>query len=101
MNAAREMRSYRLTQFGSPLKEVIESPPAPTGTQVLLRVRACGVCHSDIHISDGYFDLGRERKVDLSKAIQPPRILGHEIVGVDIVPGAVAQHPSLQRQSFL
>ena len=82
MNAAREMRSYRLTQFGSPLKEVIESPPAPTGTQVLLRVRACGVCHSDIHISDGYFDLGRERKVDLSKAIQPPRILGHEIVGV-------------------
>jgi len=81
MNAARQMRSYRLTQFGSPLKETIESPPVPTGSQVLLRVRACGVCHSDIHLSEGYFDLGHERKADLSKAIQPPRILGHEIVG--------------------
>ncbi len=82
MTAARQMRSYRLTQFGSPLKEIIESPPVPTGTQVLLRVRACGVCHSDIHLSEGFFDLGRGRKADLSNAIQPPRILGHEIVGV-------------------
>ena len=62
MTAARQVRSYTLTQFGSPLKEVIESPAVPTGTQVLLRVRACGVCHSDIHLSEGYFDLGRERK---------------------------------------
>src|SRR5271166_3111502 len=82
MNAARRMRSYTLTQFGSPLKEVIESPPVPTGTQVLLRVRACGVCHSDVHLSEGYLDLGRGRKADLSNAIQPPRILGHGIVGV-------------------
>ncbi len=82
MNPARQMRSYRLTQFGSPLKEIIESPPGPMGTQVLLRVRACGVCHSDVHLSEGYLDLGRGRKADLSTAVQPPRILGHEIVGV-------------------
>jgi D-arabinose 1-dehydrogenase-like Zn-dependent alcohol dehydrogenase len=82
MNSARQMRSYKLTQFGAPLHEIIESPPLPTGTQVLLRVRACGVCHSDIHVSEGYFDLGRGRKVDLSGAIPLPRILGHEIVGV-------------------
>jgi D-arabinose 1-dehydrogenase-like Zn-dependent alcohol dehydrogenase len=82
MNSARQMRSYKLTQFGAPLHEIIESPPLPTGTQVLLRVRACGVCHSDIHVSEGYFDLGRGRKVDLSGAIPLPRILGHEIVSV-------------------
>jgi alcohol dehydrogenase/propanol-preferring alcohol dehydrogenase len=82
MNSAQRMRSYKLAQFGEPLREVIESPPVPTGTQVLLRVRACGVCHSDIHISEGYFDLGRGRKADLSGAIQLPRVLGHEIVGV-------------------
>ena len=82
MNAARQMRVSGFTEFGAPLKEVMESPPAPTGTQVLLRVRACGVCHSDVHLSEGYFDLGRGRKADVSKAIQPPRILGHEIVGV-------------------
>jgi D-arabinose 1-dehydrogenase-like Zn-dependent alcohol dehydrogenase len=94
MTAARQVRSYTLTQFGSPLKEVIESPPVPTGTQVLLRVRACGVCHSDIHLSEGYFDLGRERKADLSKAMQPPRILGHEIVGMvdELGPDASGVH---------
>jgi D-arabinose 1-dehydrogenase-like Zn-dependent alcohol dehydrogenase len=94
MTAARQMRSYTLTQFGSPLKEVIESPPVPTGTQVLLRVRACGVCHSDIHLSEGYFDSGRERKADLSKAMQLPRILGHEIVGMvdELGPDASGVH---------
>jgi D-arabinose 1-dehydrogenase-like Zn-dependent alcohol dehydrogenase len=82
MNPGQRMHSYKLAQFGEPLREVIESPPVPTGTQVLLRVRACGVCHSDIHISEGYFNLGRGQKTELSRAVQLPRILGHEIVGV-------------------
>jgi D-arabinose 1-dehydrogenase-like Zn-dependent alcohol dehydrogenase len=73
MNNATTMRSYKLTQFGEPLSEVIESPPAPTGAQVLLRVKACGVCHSDIHIADGYFDLGRGEKLDLARTIKLPR----------------------------
>jgi D-arabinose 1-dehydrogenase-like Zn-dependent alcohol dehydrogenase len=76
------MRSYKLTQFGSPLAEVIEASPAPTATQVLLRVSACGVCHSDLHIADGYFDLGQGQKLDLAPAVKLPRILGHEIAGV-------------------
>jgi D-arabinose 1-dehydrogenase-like Zn-dependent alcohol dehydrogenase len=76
------MRSWKLTQFGAPLSEVIESPPAPQGAQVLLRVKACGVCHSDLHIADGYFDLGQGRKLDLAPAVKLPRILGHEIAGV-------------------
>jgi D-arabinose 1-dehydrogenase-like Zn-dependent alcohol dehydrogenase len=76
------MRSYKLAQFGAPLTEVIESPPAPKGAQVLLRVGACGVCHSDLHIADGYFDLGEGQKLDLAQAVKLPRILGHEIAGV-------------------
>jgi D-arabinose 1-dehydrogenase-like Zn-dependent alcohol dehydrogenase len=82
MAGAGGMRSYKLTQFGTPLTEVIESPPAPKGAQVLLRVSACGVCHSDLHIADGYFDLGHGQKLDLAAAVKLPRILGHEIVGV-------------------
>jgi D-arabinose 1-dehydrogenase-like Zn-dependent alcohol dehydrogenase len=82
MAGASGMRSYKLTQFGAPLSEVIESPPAPTGAQVLLRVSACGVCHSDLHIADGYFDLGHGQKIDLAAAVKLPRILGHEIAGV-------------------
>jgi D-arabinose 1-dehydrogenase-like Zn-dependent alcohol dehydrogenase len=76
------MRSWKLTQFGGPLAEVIESPPAPTATQVLLRVSACGVCHSDLHVADGHFDLGQGQKLDLAPAVKLPRILGHEIAGV-------------------
>ena len=76
------MRSYRLTQFKEPLVEVIEAPPAPSGAQVLLRVKACGVCHSDVHIADGYFDLGRGERLDLAPVVKLPRVLGHEIVGV-------------------
>ena len=62
------MRSYKPTPFGAPLSEVIDSPPAPKGAQVLLRVSACGVCHSDLHIADGYLDLGGAR----SWTLRPP-----------------------------
>ncbi len=82
MAGASGMRSYKLTQFGAPLTEVIELPPAPKGAQVLLLVSACGVCHSDLHIADGYFDLGHGQKLDLAPAVKLPRILGHEIAGV-------------------
>jgi D-arabinose 1-dehydrogenase-like Zn-dependent alcohol dehydrogenase len=81
MDAGR-MRSYKLTGFSAPLAEAIESPPAPKGAEVLLRVSACGVCHSDLHIADGYFDLGQGQKLDLTPIVNLPRILGHEIVGV-------------------
>ena len=49
---------------------------------MLLRVSACGVCHSDLHIADGYFDLGQGQKLDLAPAVKLPRVLGHEIAGV-------------------
>jgi D-arabinose 1-dehydrogenase-like Zn-dependent alcohol dehydrogenase len=82
MASASGMRSYKLTRFAAPLTEVIESPPAPKGAQVLVRVSACGVCHSDLHIADGYLDLGQGQKLDLAPVVKLPRILGHEIVGV-------------------
>jgi len=82
MAGERGMRSWKLTEFGAPLTRIIESPPAPAGTQVLMRVSACGVCHSDLHIADGYFDLGQGQKLDLAPAVKLPRVLGHEIAGV-------------------
>jgi alcohol dehydrogenase, propanol-preferring len=81
MGGSGKMLSYNLTQFNAPLTEVIESPPEPRGAQVLFRVKACGVCHSDVHLADGYFDLGGGRKLDLAQGVKLPRILGHEIVG--------------------
>lgn len=82
------MKSYKVTQFGAPLVEVDEPAPVPKASEVLLRVVACGVCHSDLHIWDGHFDLGGGKQMDLSRGILLPRTLGHEIVGEVVATGA-------------
>jgi len=65
------MRAMVLTKQGSPL-ELAEIPePQPEPWQVRLRVQACGLCRTDLHVADG--DL-REPKL--------PLVLGHQIVGV-------------------
>ncbi len=76
------MRSYQITEFGKPLEARDYPTPAPRGTEVLMRVRACGVCHSDLHIWQGYFDLGDGKRITLAdRGVEPPFTLGHEIVG--------------------
>lgn len=80
------MLSYQVETFGRPLAQVLRDTPAPQGCEVLLRVAACGVCHSDVHLQDGYFDLG-ETKADLTRSVQPPRTLGHEIAGTVLAAG--------------
>ncbi|HUI19185.1 MAG TPA: alcohol dehydrogenase [Alphaproteobacteria bacterium] len=75
------MQSYQLKAFGTPLEAVASPAPAPKGSEVLLRVTACGVCHSDLHLRDGYFALGGEKKLDLSRGLPLPHVLGHEIAG--------------------
>ena len=81
------MRSFKVTGFGAPLQEVTEPLPVPEATEVQLRVVACGVCHSDLHIWDGYFDLGGGRRMDLGRGVPLPRTLGHEIVGEVVAAG--------------
>lgn len=75
------MQSYQVHEFGEPLRLIESETPIPQGAEVLLLVRACGVCHSDVHLRDGFFDLGEGRKANLARSIAPPRTLGHEIVG--------------------
>ncbi len=81
------MLSYQLEAFGKPLAQVIRETPQPQGSEVVMSVQSCGVCHSDVHLADGYFDLGGENKLDLTRTVQPPRTLGHEIAGVVVAVG--------------
>ncbi len=60
------MISYQLESFGKPLAEVLRETPMPQGTEVIVRVGSCGVCHSDVHLHDGYFDLGEGNKLDMT-----------------------------------
>jgi D-arabinose 1-dehydrogenase-like Zn-dependent alcohol dehydrogenase len=71
-----------LVAYGAPLCETIVDCPKPQGSEVLVRVERCGVCHSDLHIQDGYFKLGGDKKLDVSAGRALPFTLGHEIAGV-------------------
>jgi alcohol dehydrogenase/propanol-preferring alcohol dehydrogenase len=77
------MKSFKVTDFNAPLTEVDEPTPQPSGTQVLIKVKAAGVCHSDLHIWEGGYDLGHGRKpLSLKdRGVALPRVMGHESVG--------------------
>ncbi|MBR0795835.1 alcohol dehydrogenase catalytic domain-containing protein [Bradyrhizobium jicamae] len=77
------MKSFQVVDFNAPLKEVDHPTPQPSGTQVLIRVKAAGVCHSDLHIWEGGYDLGHGRKpLSLKdRGVSLPRTMGHETVG--------------------
>ena len=76
------MRSYQITEFGEALEARDYPTPEPRGTEVLVRVNACGVCHSDLHLWHGFFDLGDGKKITLAdRGVELPFTLGHEIVG--------------------
>ena len=47
-----------------------------------MRIERCGVCHSDLHLQDGYFSLGADKKLDVRAGRTLPFTLGHEIAGV-------------------
>ena len=71
-----------LVKFDAPLCETIVDTPKPKGAEVLLRVERCGLCHSDLHIQDGYADIGGGKKLDTTRGMTLPFTLGHEIAGV-------------------
>ena len=77
------MRSFQVADFNAPLKEVEQPTPQPSGTQVLVKVKAAGVCHSDLHIWEGGYELGHGRKpLSLKdRGVSLPRTMGHETVG--------------------
>lgn len=73
LNMAQSQRAMRAVLFegvGRPLRVVERAIPEPEPGRLLLRVAACGVCRTDLHLLDGEVEIA-----------DPPRILGHQIVG--------------------
>ena len=86
------MKSYDVCECGAPLRLIERPTPKPAGTEILLKVIAAGVCHSDLHIWDGYYDLGGGKRLKLSdRGVKLPLTMGHENVGevVAVGPDAV------------
>src|SRR5262245_60195143 len=85
------MHREALVDYGKPLQVMEAATPKPQGSEVLLRVTHCGVCHSDVHLQDGYFDLGGGQKLDVRANRAMPFTLGHEIAGVVEAMGSAAE----------
>ena len=75
------MRAIVFEAAGETLKEVELPDPAPRAGQVLLAIRACGVCRTDLHIVDG--ELAHPKL---------PLVPGHQVVG-DVVAGGLRFEP--------
>ena len=86
------MRSYDVARFGAPLQLFERPTPKPAGTEVLVRTLAAGVCHSDLHLWEGEYDLGGGKKLHVKdRGITPPFTMGHEIVGEVVALGPEAE----------
>jgi D-arabinose 1-dehydrogenase-like Zn-dependent alcohol dehydrogenase len=82
------MLSYQVVASGAPLRLTEQEIPTPQGTQVLLAVLASGVCHSDLHIWDGYYEIGGGKKLNLlERGVKLPLTMGHENVGKVVAVG--------------
>ena len=86
------MRMFQVCTCGQPLQFNETATPQPKGSEVLLKVLAAGVCHSDLHLADGYFDLGGGKKMSLQdRGMKLPVTLGHENVGEVVAVGPDAK----------
>src|SRR5204863_2674230 len=70
MTRSRRLRAIRLLRYGAPLIAQDIPDPIPRSGEVLIEIRAAGICHSDAHYRS---EPGR---------VALPRTLGHEIAGV-------------------
>jgi alcohol dehydrogenase/propanol-preferring alcohol dehydrogenase len=90
------MRAWAVIENGAPLADIELPTPEPVGTEVLLETTYCGICHSDLHIWEGHYDLGGGKTMNLKdRGVVLPLAMGHEIVGrvVKLGPDATGVKP--------
>ncbi len=76
------MLAWAVVENGADLQEMQMPTPEPAGTEILLEVMHCGVCHSDLHIWEGWYDMGGGKRMSLrDRGVVLPLAMGHEIVG--------------------
>jgi alcohol dehydrogenase, propanol-preferring len=80
-----DMRAAVIEEFKQPLVVREREVPVPGADEVLIKVEACGVCHSDLSIADGDWP-------QLKRLIKTPLIPGHEVVGRVVKRGDQVQH---------
>lgn len=73
---------FEAAAFGAPIQAQTRELPDPTGTEVVVKVSHCGVCHTDLHVHHGGYEIGGGKELRFEdRGVKPPLVLGHEIVG--------------------
>ncbi len=73
---------WAFNAWGGALQEQEDALAPATGHEVTLRITHCGMCHSDVHIREGGFDMGGGKLSSLERSgVRLPVTMGHEIVG--------------------
>lgn len=65
------MKAMQVSEPGSDFQLIDKEVPTPTDNEVLIKVEACGICHSDAFVKDGTMP-----------GIEYPRVPGHEVIGI-------------------
>jgi len=82
MTKYHSMKSARITGPNEPLALLESETPKPQGNQVLVKVKSVGVCHSDLHLWEGGYDLGDGKFMKVTdRGVKYPVTPGHEIAG--------------------
>ena len=77
------MKSARIIDANQPLELSESTNPKPEGNQVLVKVKSVGVCHSDLHLWEGGYDLGDGQFMKVTdRGVKYPVTPGHEIAGI-------------------
>lgn len=73
---------WSFSQWGGPLAEREDELPPAADHEVTVRVTHCGICHSDLHVQAGGFDMGGGKLSSLERSgTRLPVTMGHEIGG--------------------
>lgn len=82
------MEVWALTEWNRPLEKIQQPIPVPKGTEILIKVTHAGLCHSDLHTAEGFYEMGGGKRFYVKdRGIQLPVALGHEILGEVIAIG--------------
>lgn len=76
------MKAARIVEPEKPLEISEVESPKPQGNEVIVKVKAAGVCHSDLHLWEGGYDMGDGTFLKVTdRGVKYPVTPGHEIVG--------------------
>ncbi|CAI5980868.1 unnamed protein product [Closterium sp. NIES-65] len=84
-HGASTMRAAVMREVGAPLRVELLRIPRPQAGEVLIKTRACGVCHTDLHVMRGHV------------AFPAPCVLGHEVSGEVVDHGASTDADTIAR----